>query len=132
MMFVTGDRYQEMFTVSNEVYQGFIGLFNDRNPLHTDEAFARGKGFTGKVMHGNILGGFLSYFIGESLPDKNVIIHSQEIQYKQPVYLGDVLEFHAVVTDVHHSVNVVEFKFEFRNAAPRVVAKGKVQIGILS
>jgi 3-hydroxybutyryl-CoA dehydratase len=132
MMFAVGDKYQETFSVSEEVYQGFVRLFNDRNPLHTDEAFAQGRGFNGKVMHGNILGGFLSYFIGQSLPDKNVIIHSQEIRYKQAVYLNDVLQLQAVVSDIYESVNAVEFKFEFRNAATQVVAKGKMQIGILS
>ncbi len=131
MMLAVGDKYHETFSVTDEVYQGFVRLFNDRNPLHTDEAFARGKGFSGKVMHGNILGGFLSYFIGESLPDKNVIIHSQEIRYKQAVYLNDVLQLQAVVSDKYESVNAVEFKFEFRNAAAQVVAKGKIQIGIL-
>lgn len=130
-MLAVGDKYQETFSVTDEVYQGFVRLFNDRNPLHTDEAFAQGKGFSGKVMHGNILGGFLSYFIGESLPDKNVIIHSQEIRYKQAVYLNDVLQLQAVVSDRYESVNAVEFKFEFRNAAAQVVAKGKIQIGIL-
>lgn len=130
-MIAVGDKYHETFSVSPELYEGFVQLFKDRNPLHTDEAFAQGKGFSGKVMHGNILGGFLSYFIGESLPDKNVIIHSQEIKYKHAVYLNDELQLQAVVSDRSESTNTVEFRFEFRNAASQLVAKGKFQIGIL-
>ena len=82
-------------------------------------------------MHGNILNGFLSYFIGECLPKKDVIIHSQEIQFKNPVYLNDELQFKATILDVYESVNTVEFKYEFRNVETKVVAKGKIQIGIL-
>ena len=131
MIFKAGDIYNQTFTVTNERYSGFIEIFEDKNPLHTNNEFAIGFGFKGKVMHGNILNGFLSYFIGECLPTKDVIIHSQEIQFKNPVYLNDELQFKATILDVYESVNKVEFKFEFRNVEAKVVAKGKIQIGIL-
>ena len=130
-MFNLNDKYEENFIVSDEVYNGFILIFKDKNPLHTNEKFAVNKGFNGMVMHGNILNGFLSYFIGECLPSKNVIIHTQEIQYKNAVYINDELLFNATVNGIFESVNAVEFKFEFRNADTRIVAKGKFQIGLL-
>jgi 3-hydroxybutyryl-CoA dehydratase len=131
MIFQINERYEEKFVVSDEIYNGFIRLFKDKNPLHTNPNFALNKGFKGIVMHGNILNGFLSYFIGECLPTKDVIIHTQEIQFKNAVYLGDKLQFNALVTGVFESVNAVEFKFEFRNQELKTVAKGKFQIGIL-
>jgi 3-hydroxybutyryl-CoA dehydratase len=131
MIFKTGTSFKQNFKVSDEVYENFIQISNDRNPLHTDEYFAKTKGFEGKVMHGNILNTFLSYFIGECLPTKNVIIHSQDIQFKNPVYLGNELNFFAEVSDVFESVNTVEFKFNFKNSTDKTVAKGKIQIGLL-
>jgi 3-hydroxybutyryl-CoA dehydratase len=131
MIFKSGDTFDESFIVSDEIYNTFIQLFKDQNPLHTNDQFAKEKGFKKRVMHGNILNGFLSYFIGECLPSKSVIIHSQEIQFKNPVYLNDELKFNAVVTGVHDSVNAVEFKFEFKNTEAKTVAKGKIQIGVL-
>jgi 3-hydroxybutyryl-CoA dehydratase len=131
MIFNTGDTFAQSFTVSEPTYNGFVELFKDRNPLHTDTDFAAAKGFKSKVMHGNILNGFLSFFIGECLPTKDVIIHAQEIQFKNPVYLGDELQFKAVIEGFYESVGVVEFKFDFRNADAKVVAKGKIQIGLL-
>jgi 3-hydroxybutyryl-CoA dehydratase len=128
-MFTIHTEYKESFVVSEFIYNGFIQLFKDQNPLHTDESFAIQKGFKGRVMHGNILNGFLSYFVGECLPTKDVIIHSQEIQYKLPVYLNDELQFKATVTDIFESVNVIEFKFEFRNIDAKVVSKGIIKIG---
>ena len=70
-------QFELNFTVTESIYLGFIENFQDKNPLHTNESFAVSKGFKSKVMHGNILNGFLSYFIGEALPSKDVIIHSQ-------------------------------------------------------
>jgi len=130
-MFKVDDVFVENFIVSNEIYNGFITLFKDRNPLHTEIQFAQSKGFQSEVMHGNILNGFLSYFIGEGLPTKNVIIHSQEIQFKNPVYRNDSLHFKATVIGVYDSVNAVEFKFDFKNSLGKTVAKGKIQIGLL-
>lgn len=131
MIFTIEDKFIRNFIVSEDTYSGFIQVFKDKNPLHTNDQFAITKGFKGCVMHGNILNGFLSYFIGECLPIKNVIIHSQEIQFKNAVYLHDTLQFNAAVIGIYESVNAIEFKYDFKNAALSVVAKGKFQIGIL-
>jgi 3-hydroxybutyryl-CoA dehydratase len=130
MIFNIGDSFEENFIVSDEIYSGFIQIFKDTNPLHTVDNFAIEKGFKGKVMHGNILNGFLSYFIGECLPTKNVIIHSQEIQFKNAVYLNDQLQFHSEIIGVYESVNAIEFRFDFKNESKKIVAKGKIQIGL--
>lgn len=131
MNFKEGDAFTETYTVSEAVYYGFIDIFKDENPLHTQNEFAIKKGFKAKVMHGNILNGFLSHFVGECLSTKEVIIHSQEIQFKKPVYLHDELMFKANVSGVFESVHAIEFKFNFTNSSKEIVAKGKLQIGIL-
>ena len=127
-----GDVFTCDFIVTPDIYLRFISLFKDYNPLHTNEKYAVEKGFKHKVMHGNILNGFLSYFIGECLPLKNVLIHSQEIKYLKPVYLNDYLTLHAEIDDVFESVNTVELKYYFENSNKEKVARGKIQIGILS
>ena len=126
-----GDQFCHEFVVTRSIYTGFISLFGDRNPLHTELEFSRQKGFNGLVMHGNILNGFVSYFIGELLPVKNVIIQSQEIKFSKPVYLDDSLKFTATVEDVYESVNTIEFKFRFTNLKGIKVATGKIMVGLI-
>jgi 3-hydroxybutyryl-CoA dehydratase len=126
-----GDTFEREFILSEEVYKNFILTFQDKNPLHTDEAFAKAKGFASKVMHGNILGGFLSYFIGEGLPTKDVMIYTQEIRYLKPVYMNDRLNFTALIDDVHDTLNLIEVKFLFKNQDDVKVAKGRIQIGLI-
>lgn len=130
-MIKKGDVFRKQFCVSKKIYQGFITTFRDKNPLHVDKAFAKEKGFPNEVMHGNILNGFISYFVGECLPIKNVIIHSQKIEYKNPFYLNDKLNFCAEVTEVFDSVNIVALKYFFENAELLKVAQGDIQIGII-
>lgn len=125
------DKFIANFEVTEDIYQGFIAIFKDKNCLHVDKSYAESKGFKDVVMHGNILNGFISYFVGECLPIDNVIIHSQEIKFAKPVHLNDKLQLCATVTDVIESVNVVIFKLFFQNADGVKVAKGKLQIGVL-
>ncbi len=126
-----GTEYKIPFEVTEDVFNGFINIFKDKNVLHTDENFAKEKGFASKVMHGNILNGFISYFIGECLPFNNVIIQTQEIKYSLPVYMNDKLELKATVEDYFESVKMLEFKFHFTNQHQKKVARGKISIGII-
>ena len=56
------DKFNETFLVSENIYKGFISIFNDKNPLHTNRDFAIEKGFRDIVTHGNILNGFFILF----------------------------------------------------------------------
>lgn len=123
--------YQHKFVVTQAVFDGFQQCSGDFNPLHTNQDFAKGKGFPQCVMYGNILNGFVSYFIGMLLPTQEVIIHSQDIMFKNPVFLNDELDFTAKVEDISEVVNTVIFKYTFRNAAGKLVARGHVQIGVI-
>ena len=123
--------FRHQFTVDESVKQGFQQCSGDFNPLHNDVTFANRKGFPQCVMYGNVLNCFVSYFIGEMLPTQEVIIHSQEITYRQPVFLGDTLDFTAKVDEVYEMVNSVDFSFNFRNESGKIVAKGKIQIGLI-
>jgi 3-hydroxybutyryl-CoA dehydratase len=129
-MMTKGDKFAYRFEVTADCQENFMVLFKDRNILHVDDVYAKSKGFKRKVMQGNILNGYLSYFVGEMLPVKNVIIHSQEIKFAKPVYQDDILDFEAEVKGVYDSVDVVEFTYSFRSLS-HMVAFGKVQIGIL-
>ncbi|GHV60035.1 hypothetical protein FACS1894103_4620 [Campylobacterota bacterium] len=153
--FAIGDTFEREFDLSQRVYDGFIDIFNDRNPLHTDRAFATAFGFDNVVAHGNILNGFLSFLIGEAMPTKDVIIHSQTINYKLPAYIGDRVCIKAVVSEIYESVGAVVLNLKFMrqsrperererereretgsdaaapNGKPEIIASGKIQIGIL-
>ena len=131
MIFRIADKFEESFLVSEKIYEDFIEVSQDRNPLHTNIEFAHSKGFEGVVMHGNILNVFLSYFVGECLPIKDVIIHRQDVEFKNPVYKNDALKFDALVVGIYESVKAVEFKYKFYNQNNQIVAKGHIQIGII-
>jgi len=125
-----GDTFELNYPVTVEVRDGFRQVFRDANPLHTDRSFAQARGFAEEVMSGNILNGFISHFIGEALPIKNVIIHSQQIKFFKPFYCGDQLLLKAKISEVVESVHVFIINFSFFNQQEIEIARGKVQIGL--
>lgn len=115
--------------VSDDVHQQFIVLFDDKNPMHTDSAYAKSHGYADKIMHGNILNGFLSYFIGEKMPFKNVVILSQKIRFNNPIYANTEVRLSATVSGSYAEDTVYEFKFKFIDKSEKTIfAKGSIQI----
>lgn len=123
------------YKVTPDVYYCFQRCSNDYNPLHTDETFAKHKGFGGRVMYGNILNAFISHFVGMLLPSREVMIQSQDISFHKPLYINDEIQLEAGVDTVSEAVNIINYKLKFKRITEgksELVAKGHVQIGLLS
>ena len=124
------------FKITPEVYHHFQLCSGDMNPLHTDEDFARHHGFPSCVMYGNILNAFVSYFVGMTLPDKNVMILSQDLNYRKPLYMNDEVKLVTTVDSRSEAVQVVVYKLKFYRITSgekeELVANGHVQVRIIS
>ena len=116
------------------ITQDIFDLSRDLNPLHTDASFAQSMGFPDRVMYGNILNAFVSHFVGMLLPTPNVMIQTQDIQYRKPVFLGDTILLKSEIQDTSEAVEIVNFKLKFfrtNSEKPQLVASGHVQVGLL-
>ena len=124
-----GVKHQREYVISPEVYGGFLAAFDDRSPIHVDENYAQACGFTGKVMHGTLLNGFLSHFVGMHFPGRLSLLLSSDLRFSQPSYLGDVIQLEAVVSqklDAHH---VVILTVTFNNLTQNcLAARGRIQV----
>src|SRR5262249_12234020 len=109
----------------------FCALSGDLNPLHVDDAYARERGFRGRVMHGGMLNAFLSHFVGMVLPGRRALLLSADIRYVAPFYLGDVLVLRGSVQQRGESQSalVLTCGFESRGDG-RVVARARVQVKV--
>ena len=129
--FSVDDTFDEKFKISDELVSDFVKLSNDRNPLHTIDKFAIDKGFKSMVVQGNLQNCFISYFIGECLPSKNVMILSQNINFKNPVYINDILNLRVKIIGVFESVDLIEFEFNFTNQLDKIISKGIIKIKLI-
>ena len=125
--YTTSNRYE----ITDHVYTGFIDTFEDRSPIHVQLEYAQRCGFPGKVMHGTILNGFLSHFIGMVFPGERALFLSADLRYLHPCYLGDKLDLIAKVVQVvkTHGVLVLLVSFT-RMTDALVVANGRIQVQV--
>jgi len=127
-----GFRCSRQYVISQAVYDHFLAASQDLNPLHVEDEFARQHGFPEKVMHGMILNGFISHFVGMHFPGGPVLLQSVHTQFKSPCHLGDEIRIDMTVSQVAESVRVIAMDLVLTNATrDRVAAKAKVQVGLL-
>ena len=86
----TERRFQR--TVTDATVTGFIEVSGDTNPLHSDAAYAARTRFQRPIAHGMIGASFISAAIATTLQPSAVMVYlSQDLQFRAPVYVGDVL-----------------------------------------
>lgn len=82
----------------------FADLSGDINPLHLDDTFARSHGFRGRVVHGMLVGAFLSRVVGTVLPGPGALWLSLSVRFAQAVYVGDTVE---ITVSVKHKAEAL-------------------------
>ncbi|PIE08764.1 MAG: (R)-hydratase [Rhodobacterales bacterium] len=105
-----------MRSLTKEVTERDIGMFaevtTDCNPVHLDEAFARGTIFEGRIAHGMLSAGLISAVIGEQLPGHGTIYMSQSLKFIAPVRPGHRVTAEVTVLDIDHAKRRVQLKTE--------------------
>jgi acyl dehydratase len=122
---------QVEFTVTADDMARFAALSGDFNPLHTDDAFARGKGFSGVVVYGALLTAKVSQLIGMQLPGRDSVWAGLDIAFRKPLYVGQPAQIEANVTEVSESTGMVMLAIVIR-AEGKVLAKGTAEVVLAS
>jgi acyl dehydratase len=120
--------YCAKIIITEELLNKFGDLAGDYNPLHVNETYAKKRGFKDRVAYGNILGLLVSQLVGMHLWSEDVMLISQKINFKKPVYLGDVIELTGKIAQKSAVVNIIELSLSFTNDAGEIVASGKCQV----
>ncbi|HEY9065594.1 MAG TPA: MaoC/PaaZ C-terminal domain-containing protein [Burkholderiaceae bacterium] len=124
---VPGRQATVEFSVSAEQMRQFAELSGDFNPLHTDDAFARAKGFDGAVVYGALLVAKVSQLIGMRLPGRDSVWASVALDFRKPLYVGQAAQAEGVVDEVSEATGLVVLKLTLR-ADGKVLAKGRAEV----
>jgi acyl dehydratase len=115
------------FSITAQQMQQFAELSGDFNPLHVDDAFARGKGFEGAVVYGALMVAKVSQLIGMRLPGRDSVWASVTLDFRKPLYVGQAAQVEGVVAEVSESTGMVTLKLTVR-AAGKLLAKGSAEV----
>jgi len=104
--------------------EGFAELSGDYNPLHFDEAFAKGTKFGRLVVQGGLTTGLLHALVAMDLPGPGTVFLSQDWKFTAPVYIDDTITAHAEVKQVHARKPVTELAVRVTRQDGEVVLEG--------
>ena len=117
--------------VTKEYVDAFRHHTGDINPLHSQEDFAKEKGFDTSVVFGMLTASYLSTLAGVYLPGKNSLIHSTETMFLKPVFVGDKLTIIGKVKKKNDTFKYIDLGIDIRNQHDVKVVKAKMRIGII-
>ncbi|MEJ7892768.1 MAG: SDR family oxidoreductase [Solirubrobacteraceae bacterium] len=118
-------------TITDEDVDAFVGVSGDVNPLHIDDAFARRHGFQGRVVHGMLLGAFLSRVLGTGLPGPGALWLSQNLRFGRAVYVGDRIAVHVRVKHRSPALGALVIETRIRNGSGEEVMSGEARMMVL-
>src|SRR3954453_15378961 len=78
----------------------FAGVSGDNNAIHTNEEFAAGTIFKGRIAHGMLSASVISAAIANKLPGPGTVYMSQNLRFKAPVRAGDTVRALVTVKEI--------------------------------
>jgi acyl dehydratase len=99
-------------------------LSGDRNPIFRDDAAARARGFSGRIVPWPLLAGMFSDLLGTRLPGRGTGWMKQQLRYPSAAYPGEALTATVAITRLRADKELVNLATRVATADGRVVCDG--------
>lgn len=116
------------FSITDADMDAFAELSGDSNQLHTDEDFAKDKGFNGRVVYGMLLASKLSYLVGMLLPGRDSVYMGQDIIFRNPIYIDEQCTLQAKVISKSESTRIIEIETIIKKHSGEVALEGTAKV----
>ncbi len=95
-MIKVGEIYTHDFKFSQDEVNRFAEVTGDKNPVHTDAAYAAKTMFKRPIMHGMLSASLFSKVFGTLFPGEGTIYLKQSLSFLKPMYVD--VDYEAVFT----------------------------------
>ena len=130
--FQVGDTAQFEVTVTRELVAAFAELSEDRNPLHTDEVFAKDTPFGATIAHGMIGGALFSRLVGMYLPGMYALFMSQDLKLNKPIFIGTAVLVSGEIIQKVDAFKVLKINTTISDKATgKLLTDGEATVGVL-
>ena len=92
--------YTDKIKVTDMSIKKFASASGDKNPIHLNETFAKNTIFKSRIAHGMLIASFISSVIGNKLPGNGTIYVSQDLKFKRPVKINDIVKVKILVEKI--------------------------------
>ena len=113
-----------LVTITESMVDDFAELSGDFSPIHMDEKYAESTTFKKRVVHGMLLGSFLSRVDGMYLPGKHALYFSQSMEFRNPCFIGDTVKVSSEVIDISESTKILKIESKITNQQNKILLYG--------
>ena len=110
--------------ITESLVNDFAKVSGDYSPIHMDETYAKSTTFKKRVVHGMLLGSFLSRVDGMYLPGKHALYFSQSIEFRNPCFIGDTVKVSSEVIDKSESTKILKIESKITNQQNKILLYG--------
>ena len=118
--------FRQVEVSDKEVYE-FARLSGDESPIHVDSGAARLEGFAGGVVHGMLLGSYVSASIGMDLPGPGGVLKSMNLDFRRPAIYPCWIEIQLSVVKYVESVRLLKLDIEIKRSGLELLVTGSAQ-----
>lgn len=115
--------------ITDKKIKQFADISGDFNPIHLDAEFAEKTRFGKRIAHGMLVSSFISALFAMKLPGQGCIYLSQNLSFKNPVYINDTVVAMVEVIAVDFSRKRVQFR-TYCTVNNKIVIDGEAEIYI--
>ena len=115
-------------SIDEKLEGDFAKISGDFNPLHMDEQYAKKTKFGKRVCHGMLLASFFSKLVGMYLPGKNALYFSQNLNFVEPCFIGDIVIVKGKIINKSESTKMIKIETTIKNNTGKLLVEGIAQV----
>ena len=113
-----------LVTITESMIDDFAKISGDFNPIHMDEQYAKSTQFKKRIAHGMLLFSLLSRIQGMYLPGKHALYLSQNLEFRNPCFIGDKIKVFSQVIDKSNSTKILKIESKITNQENKILLSG--------
>jgi len=125
MYFFEGRQASITRTVTAADVRRFAEVSGDSNPVHLDQDYAARSRFKRPIAHGMLSASYISAVLGSKFPGPGTIYLSQNMTFKAPVYIGDIITATVTALNYRPDKHILTLRTECVNQDGVVVLEGQ-------
>lgn len=123
-----GQYYEEQFIVTEEAGEQFAEISKDFNPIHLDEEYAKNTRYGKKIVHGMLVGGFISGVVGDKFPGHGSVYMGQDFWFKKPIFYNTKIKVRVEIVEINREKKRIYLKTVCENEKGEVLIEGNAKV----
>lgn len=120
--------YTHQFSFSQKEVDQFAEVTGDKNPVHTDAAFAATTMFKRPIMHGMLGAALFSKVFGTLFPGEGTIYLKQSLNFLKPMYVDTLYSAVFTVKELIKEKNRAIVETVIKDADGKVCTSGEATV----